>query len=296
MSAPAPSATLPVRVQTRHHGPTAIGGDPRRFWSLTVMLAATDFKLRYFGSVLGYLWSLLRPLGIFGVMYVVFAVVLPLSHGIHNYPGYLLTALVLWQYFGESTSLGMRSLLDRENLLRKVRFPSMVVPLAVSVTTLYSLLLNLLAVFALLLILGITPQLSWLELAPMIVLLFVFVTGISMLLSPLYVRYRDIGQIWDILLQAGFYASPVFYVATKYPAHFHLFGVQLPLQRVLLSSPVAIVITQMRHAVVDPGAPSAAAVFGSAWRLLIPLAVTLGVFALGFWVYRRETPRIAENL
>jgi ABC-2 type transport system permease protein len=293
--APGPAAPK-VHVQTRRHGPSALGSDPRRFWNLTVMLAATDFKLRYFGSVLGYLWSLLRPLGIFGVMYVLFAVVLKVGHGIRNYPGYLLTALVLWQYFGEGSSLGMRSLLDRENLLRKVRFPSMVVPLAVSVTTLYSLLLNLIAVFVFLLVLGITPRLSWLELVPMIGLLFILVTGISMLLSPLFIKYRDIGQIWDILLQAGFYASPIFYVAASYPATFHVFGLSIALQRPLTCSPIAAVLTQMRKAVIDPGAPSVAHLLGGTLPALIPVALTFVIFGLGFWVYNRETPRIAENL
>jgi ABC-2 type transport system permease protein len=270
-----------------YYGPSAIGEDLKRFVSLTWMLAATDYKLRFFGSVLGYIWSLMRPLMLFGVLYVVFAEIINFGDQIKHYPAYLLTAIVLWMFFEEATSAAVASAVTRENLLRKVRFPRMVIPLSVALTALFNLLANLLAVFIFLIVLDIEPRLSWLELPLLIALLVVLATGVSLLLSALFVRYRDIAQIWDVVLRALFYATPILYVVGMAPDS---------VERILAANPLASVMTEMRHAMIDPAAPTAGDALGGDVRLLIPIGVITLIFIIGLWVFNRETPRLAENL
>jgi ABC-2 type transport system permease protein len=272
---------------TAYRGPSALGEDLRRFVSLTFTLAATDFKLRFFGSALGYLWTLMRPLMLFGVLYFVFTEVVKFGAGVEHYPVYLLTSIVLFTFFSETTSRGVISLVERENLLRKVRFPRLVIPLSVALHSLFNLGLNLVVVFVFVFASGIDPRLSWLELPVLILLLIVLSTGVTMLLSALYVRYRDMQPIWEVLLQVLFYATPVIYVIYTLPSS---------IQREAMANPLAALFTQMRHALIDPTAPTAAEAIGGGVRLLIPLGVTLVLFALGAWVFAREAPRIAEDL
>jgi ABC-2 type transport system permease protein len=271
----------------RYRGPSALGDDLRRFVNLTVTLAVTDFKLRFFGSALGYLWTLMRPLLLFGVLYFVFTEVVRFGDEIKNYPVYLLVSIMLFTFFSETTSRGVNSLAERENLLRKVRFPRLVIPLSVALNALFNLGLNMIVVFVFVFASGIAPRWSWLEMIPLILLLIVLAVGVTMLLSALYVRYRDMQPIWEVTLQMLFYASPVIYVAETLPDS---------IEQEAMANPIAAVLTQMRHALIDPSAPTAADAIGGAVRLLIPLGVVLVLFALGAWVFKREAPRIAENL
>jgi len=273
---------------SRYRGPSALGGTVQRFASLTFMLAATDFKLRWFGSALGYLWTLMRPLLLFGVLYVVFTQVVKFGDGVKDYPVYLLTAIVLFTYFNETTSRGVTSLVDRDNLLRKIRFPRLVIPLAVALHALFNLGLNLIVVFVFVFASGIEPTVDWLQLPLLVGMIVVFATGVTMLLSALYVRYRDIEPIWEVALQLLFYASPVIYVVTTIPNQ--------DLQKLAVMNPIGAILTQMRHAVVDPSAPTASTVLGGWEWLAVPVLIVVFVFALGWWVFMREAPRIAENL
>jgi ABC-2 type transport system permease protein len=272
---------------TDYRGPSAVGGDARRFVNLTVTLAVTDFKLRFFGSALGYLWTLMRPLMLFGVLYVVFTEIVRFGGGVEHYPVYLLTAIVLFTFFGETTTRGVSSLIERENLLRKIRFPRLVIPLSVALHSVFNLGLNLIVVFVFVLASGVEVRASWLEMIPLVAILVVFATGVAMLLSALYVRYRDIQPIWEVVLQVLFYASPVIYVTDAYPQS---------IAREAVSNPITAVLAQMRHALIDPNAPTAAEAIGGGVRLLIPAAIVVGVVALGVWVFMREAPRIAEDL
>jgi ABC-2 type transport system permease protein len=271
----------------RYRGPTAVGEDLRRFGGLTLTLAATDFKLRFFGSALGYLWTLMRPLLLFGVLYVVFTEIVRFGGDVKHYPVYLLMAIVLFTYFSETTSRGVGSLVERENLLRKVRFPRLVIPLSVALHALFNLGLNLIVVFVFVFASGIEPRLAWLELVPLLVLLILLSTGVTMLVSALYVRYRDVQPIWEVALQMLFYASPVIYVTSTFPDS---------VEQEAMVNPITAILTQARHAIVDPEAPTAADAMGGAAWLLVPLFVVIAVFVLGAWVFAREAPRIAEDL
>jgi ABC-2 type transport system permease protein len=271
----------------RYRGPSATGDDVRRFWGLTVTLAVTDFKLRFFGSALGYVWTLMRPLLLFGVLYLVFTEIVRFGGDVKHYPVYLLMAIVLFTYFSETTSRGVTSLIERENLLRKVRFPRLVIPLSVALHALFNLGLNLIVVFVFILVSGIDPRVEWLGLVPLVVLLVLFATGMTMLLSALYVRYRDMQPIWEVVVQMLFYASPVIYVTSTFPDS---------VEQEAMVNPITAILTEVRYLLIDPAAPSAAEAIGGTARLLIPLFVVVGVFVLGAWVFTREAPRIAEEL
>jgi ABC-2 type transport system permease protein len=276
-----------VAAGVEHQRPSIVGTDLRRFWNLTWTLATTDFKLRFYGSVLGYLWTLARPFMFFAVVYFVFTEIVGLDKDVKNYGVYILFGLVMFQFFAEATGGCVSSLVVRENLLRKMRFPRLVIPLAVVLTALFNLGMTLIAAFGFALATGVMPAWGWLELPVLVVILAFFATGVGLLLSALFVRYRDVQPIWEVATQMLFYASPILYVSTMVPEDY---------QRPYHANPIASVLAEMRHAVVDSGAPHAWEAIGGAGRLLIPAGIVLGVFCLGLWVFNREAPRIAENL
>jgi ABC-2 type transport system permease protein len=265
---------------------TALDARVRRFASLTYTLGLTEWKLRFFGSALGYVWTLARPLMFFGVLYVVFTQVAKLGDEILHYPAYLLAAIVLYTFFSEATGGAVESLVERESLLRKVRFPRMVVPLSVGLTALFNLGMNLVAVTVFLLLNGIAPMWSWLELPVIIGLLAVLAAGMSLLLSALFVSYRDVAPIWEVVSQALFYGSPIFYTVDFYG----------DFTEIMACTPIVAALTQMRHALIDPTAPSLAETLGSDALVLVPIAITFAIFALGWWVFRRRAPMLAEYL
>ena len=276
-----------MTTMTLRQRPSVFGDDLRRFWSLTWTLAYTEFRLRFYGSMLGVVWSVARPFLFFGVIYLVFSEVANLDASVPDYAVIVLFGMVLFQYFGETTGGCMMSLLNRENLLRKIRFPRMVIPLSVAVTALLNLGLTLVPVFGFALAAGITPTWGWLQIVPLLLLLIALSVGTGMLLAALYPRFRDIAPIWDVVSQILFYASPVLYVVSLLPE-----DVQEP----YMLNPLAAILTQFRHAVVDPGAPTAAAEAGGAAWLLIPLTIVVVAFLLGVWVFNREAPKVAERL
>ena len=174
-------------------------------------LIKTDFKLRYQGSVLGYLWAILRPLLMFAILYIVFAKILRFGDGIPHYPVYLLTGTVLWNFFTECTGQGIQSIVMRGELLRKISFPKYIVVLAATATALINLAINLCVILIFALINGVSPSWSWLLVPFSVVELYAFSLGISFLLGAINVKYRDITSIWDVLIQSLFYAIPIIY-------------------------------------------------------------------------------------
>jgi len=291
---PAPHAGLgrPIR------GPRALTDDWVRFWHLTYNIARNEFKLKFFGSALGYVWQVMKPLLLFGVLYVFFVLIVHVGRGgkpsEQFYGVQLLGSIVLFTFFGEATGGAVRSVVDRENLVRKIQFPRLVIPLSVVLLCFFNLMLNLVVVLIFALISGVHPMLSWLELPLILAMLIVFATGLAMLLSALFVSLRDIQPIWEVFSQMLFYGSPVIIpvVAVReklIPNHTLLF-------HIYTLNPLVAVFQQFRHAIVTHATPSAGATIGSWAGLVGPLAVTAGVFALGFWVFNRSAPLVAENL
>jgi ABC-2 type transport system permease protein len=269
-------------------GPSALGDEPRRVLFLSVALAVTDFKLRFFGSVLGYLWSLMRPLLLFGVLYFVFTQFVRIGAGVPFYPVVLLSNIVLYTFFSEGTG-AVTSLVDRDGLIRKVQFPLLAIPLSAVLLASFNLVLNGVAVLVFALASGVRPHWSWLEFPLLLAILAVFVLGLAMLLSALFVRFRDVKPIWEVALQLVFYGTPIIYAIET-------IGVSHSIQELIMMNPLAVVIQQFRHAMIDPSAPSAAAAAGGSLRLLIPAAIVVGSFVVGLWFFNREAPVVAEEL
>ena len=277
-----------MSVLTPIVGPTAFGGSPRRFAYLAATLALTDFKLRFFGSVLGYLWQLVRPLLLFGVLYVVFTQFVKIGGAVEFYPVVLLSNIVLFTFFQEGTG-AVGSLVDRESLVRKIQFPRAAIPVAVVLTAAFNLTLNSLVVLVLALASGVRPRWSWLEIPLLLALLAVLVVGMAMLLSALYVRFRDVKPIWEVALQLLFYATPVIYAIET-------IDIAERLRELLMLNPLAAILEQFRHAVIDPNAPTAAEAAGGANWLLVPLGLIAAAVVVGWRVFDRAAPRIAEDL
>jgi ABC-2 type transport system permease protein len=275
-------------------GPRALTDDWVRFWHLTYNIARNEFKLRFFGSALGYLWQLVRPLLLFGVLYVFFTKVAHVNNGgpgQQHYGAQLLGSIVLFTFFGEATAGAVRSVVDRENLVRKIQFPRMVIPLSVVLLALFNLALNLVVVLGFAAAEGVRPSVSWLELPLIVLMITVFATGIAMLLSALFVSLRDIQPIWDVVSQILFYCSPVIISVETVREK-----VSATLLHLYMLNPLAVVFQQFRHAIITHDTLSAGQALGGWTALLGPLAIVLGVFVLGFWVFNRTAPLVAENL
>jgi len=277
-------------MATQVKGPSALGSDWRRLVRLTWVLAVTDFRLKFFGSVLGYLWQLIRPLMLFGVLYAVFSVFLNFTGPERYYPVALLLGIVLFSFMAEATSGSVRSVLARESLVRKVDFPRLAVPLSTVSTALFNFAINLVPVFIFLIAAGGRPRWSWLEVPVLVAFLIVFVTGLAMLLSSLFVRYRDVEPIWEVILQVMFYASPIFYtveLVAKKSSN--------AVAEALICNPFAAILQQFRHALVDPSHKSPFEILHGG-LIAIPFAAIAIVFVAGAIVFTRAAPRIAEEL
>ena len=268
-------------------GPGALGGGRRRAVELTYLLAITEFKRTYFGTVFGYLWSLARPLLLFAVLLAVFTQVFRLGSDVPHYAVLLLFNLVLFGFFQEATGVAVTSLVAQEPVIRKTQFPRLAVPLAVVLTGLFNLGLNLIAVLAFLLATGVTPMWTWLGFPLILLALLGITTATSMLVAALYPRFRDLAIIWTVVSTVLFYASPVLYPIEKVPE---------PMRDVIMINPMTPLLELARKWIVDPDAPGPAAVAGGAAGLIAPIAVYVVVCVLAVRVFSREAPRIAEAL
>ena len=276
-------------------GPRALSGDWRRFWHLTLNIAFMQWKVRFYGSALGYVWQLVRPLLLFLVLYVFFTQIAHIGSGegasYDYYGAQLLGAIVLFTFFSEATVGAVRSVVDNEPLVRKIQFPRLVIPLSVVMLAFFNLCLNLVVVLIFALAAGVRPMLSWLELPAIVALLVVLSTGIAMLLSALFVYLRDIQPIWDVLSQVIFYASPIIIPVVTVQRH-----LSPTLMKIYMLNPLAVIIQQFRHSFITHATPSAGAVLGSQAALLLPIGITVVIFVYGFVVFNRTAPRVAEDL
>jgi ABC-2 type transport system permease protein len=268
-------------------GPGALGGGVRRAWDLLVLIATTEFKRTYFGTALGYVWAVGRPLMLFGVLLVVFTVGLHLGDAVPHYPVLLLFNIVLFTFFQEGSGTAVPSIVSAEAIVRKTQFPRLVIPVSVVVTSIFNLALNLIVVFVFLLASGITPHVTWLLLPVLIAALFVLTTAMAMLLSCLYPRYRDLAIIWSVVSTALFYGTPVIYVLQR---------LSPTLRDIVSVNPLTIVLELGRKWIVDPSAPGPLHAVSSPALLLIPVGLSVALCVVAVWVFQREAPRIAEAL
>lgn len=255
------------------------------------VVAAAEFKLKYAGSALGYVWSLIKPFTLFTMLYLVFGRVFKLGAISHYYPLSLLLGIVLFTFFSDATNLGMYSLVARESLLRKLSFPRLIIPTSATVTAAITFAINLIAIVAFIAWNRLVPQPDWLLLVPLLLELYVFTLAVSLILAAIFVRLRDIGQVWELLLQVLFYASPIVYPIGYLPPW---------ARKLVFLNPFTQVIQDVRAVVLypdlKPNRITVADAFGSGAARLIPLGV-VALLALGaYLLFRREEPFFAERV
>lgn len=271
------------RLQERYH------------YALVVFkeLVKTNFKLRYQGSYLGVLWSVLQPLMLFAVMYVVFVKFLKFTDGTPTFPISLLCGTCLWQFFTESTSMGMRSIVDRGDLLRKIHFPDYIIVAATTMGSMISLAINL----GVVILFGFFAHAhyTWrvITVIPSILQLYAISLGVALLLGSLYVYFRDIGHIWDVILQALFYATPIIYplsMVQKNPEFSWAADF-------MMLMPTTQTIMDIRHNLLSPEyVPTIWTVVDNKILCLIPYVLSVLVLWLGVHVFRKYSAKFAEVL
>ena len=268
-------------------GPSALGGGTRRSLELLYLIAVTEFKRTYFGTALGYLWSIARPLLLFGVLLAVFTQAFHLGNTVPHYPVLLLLNIVLFGFFQEATIGAVSSIVSQEAVVRKTQFPRVVIPLSVVLTTVFNLAGNLVVVFIFILAFGIDPMWTWLLFPLILGAMFAITTAVSMIVASLYPRYRDVSIIWTVAVTALFYATPVLYPIDH---------VSKKLRDVISLNPLAPIFEAARKWIIDPNAPGPLAATGGWARLMIPVGIFLAVCVFAVWIFNREAPRIAEEL
>lgn len=253
-------------------------------------LVRTDFKVRYQGSVLGYLWSLLRPLFMFVILYFIFVYFLKIGKGIPHWPVALLLGIVMWNFFTEITNQGLKSIVGKGGVIRKINFPKYIIIMAASISALINLAINLviIAIF-----MGINhAPLTWhLLLVPVFIAeVFIFAVGCAFILSTMYVKIRDINFVWDIILQGAFYASAVLFPISRVADQSALAA------KVLLVNPVAQAIQDARYSLLPATMPTANSYLGDAGLVIAPFALVVVVLVFGAWYFRKKSPYFAENI
>lgn len=249
-------------------------------------MVATDFKLRYQDSLLGYLWSLARPLFMFGVLYVVFVYVFDVGGSIPNYPTYLLLGIVIWTYFTEMTQRSVAVIVERGDLVRKIALPRHLFVIAVSASATINLLLSLVAVFMAALLSGASVSPYFPLVIPLLLQLYILGLGVSFMLSALYVKVRDVSHLWDIATQAGFYGTPILYPISLVPILFQDF---------VLLNPVAQIMQDLRYLLVTDDSVTVWA-NNSIAQGLIPVALTLVLFVIGYLYFTKAQVSFAEEV
>ena len=262
----------------------------RRNRILLAELTKTDFKLRYQGSVLGYLWALLRPLMMFAILYVVFAKLLKIGNDIPHYAVYLLCGTSMWSFFTECTSQGIQAIVNRGDLLRKISFPKYIVVVSATLTAVINMLINLLVIIIFALINGVTPTWSWLLVIPAILQLYLLSLGIAFLLGSINVKYRDITSIWDVLVQALFYAVPIIYPIVMVAETSEIAA------KIILLNPISQSIQDVRFGLITHETITTWSYLDSPWLALIPILITLAILIIGALVFRKKSKFFAEEV
>ena len=256
--------------------------------ALLAELVRTDFKLRYQGSLLGYAWSLLKPLLLFVILYVVFVYFLKIGDDISHFPVYLLLGIVLWNFFTEMTVQSLGSIVGRGDLIRKIRIPRWMIVFSSSISASINLVLSLVVVAIFMFVNQVPLTVSILWLPVYLVMIYVLALGCSLFLAAAYVKFRDISYIWEVILQAGFYATPIIYPL-------QMINNEL-VEKILLLNPMAMAIQGARYDVVTHDALTTYNAWDGSWHVLIPIIVTIVIFIGGLLYFKSQAKDFAENI
>lgn len=253
-------------------------------------LVVTDFKLRYQGSVLGYLWSLLKPLLLFAILYVVFVKFLRFGSDIEHFPVYLLLGIVLWGFFTEATSQGMSAIVSRGDLIRKINFPKYIIVVSGTISALINLVLNMIVVLIFMIINQVDVKQTILLLPLNIAELYIFSLALAFLLAATYVKYRDVSYIWEVFLQGAFYATPILYPISMVIAQSDLAA------KLLMLNPVAQIIQDARYNLVTHQSTTLGNLIHNPFIIAIPFVIVLVSIVLAGWYFKKSSKYFAENV
>ncbi|HFR3771398.1 TPA: ABC transporter permease [Streptococcus suis] len=254
-------------------------------------MVKTDFKLRYQGSLIGHLWSILKPLLLFAIMYLVFVRFLRFDDGTPHYAVSILLGMVTWNFFTEATSMGMMSIVSRGDLLRKLNFSKEIIVFSSVAGASINYAINLLVVLTFALISGVPISWTILVIVPLFFELILLATGTAFILSTLFVKYRDIGPIWEVFLQAGLYATPIIYSLT-----FIIQRGQETVAKIMMLNPIAQIIQDLRHYVIYTGSLTIRDLVANPAIVAIPYVLPIVVFTIGYAIFTKNAKRFAEIL
>jgi ABC-2 type transport system permease protein len=253
------------------------------------VIVSVEFKLKYSDSVLGYVWSIARPLAYFSVIWVLLGGIFGGGVQIPNYPLYLLLGIVIFTYFVDAVGLQMASIVSGGGLLRKIYFPRLIIPLSATGTATMTFAVNTLAVVVFIAASRLTPEATWLLIPPLLLELYLFMLGFGLFLAMAYTRFRDVGQLWDLGAQLLFFALPVMYSISF---------LSTPYQKVVMLNPVAQVMQDIRRIILGPelDPQTIAAVWGFREARAIPAAIAVGTFVVGLLLFQKDSKNFAERV
>jgi len=241
-------------------------------------LAWGDFKQRYKNSILGYFWSLLEPLLMLVVLYVVFSNLMRIQ--VEYYQLFLLLGIILWNFLSRATSMGLNAILGKPGMVQKIYFPREILVISSCITALLMSIFESLVFVAFMTVFRVPLSANLIYVPLILVILFLVSLGLSLALAALNVFYRDVQFIWAVIIQAGFFATPILYPID-------IFGEEL--QRIFLLNPMAHIIMTARDAIIY-STPAAA---GS---LLYAGAMSLVTLIIGYVIFAHYEPRFAEEM
>lgn len=254
-------------------------------------MVKTDFKLRYQGSLIGHLWSILKPFLMFTIMYLVFVRFLKFDDGTPHYAVSLLLGMVTWNFFTEATNMGMLSIVSRGDLLRKISFPKEIIVISSIVGAAINYGINIIVVMLFAFINGVQLDVGVLILIPSFLELILLASGFAFILSSLFVKYRDMGPIWEVILQAGMYSTPIIYSITYIMQRGHI-GVA----KIMMMNPIAQIIQDLRHHIVYDGATVLWDIYDNKWMVAIPYVLSIVIFVIGYTIFNKNSKKFAEIL
>lgn len=267
-------------------GPSAFGSSASRFWDLLRLISVQQYRLQYRSSVLGVIWTVLRPLSLFAVLYFVFSKVIRFGTGLEYYALILLLGIMLFQYFGDATGTALGALVRGEPIVRKMHFPRIVIPLSVVVSSGMTAIVNLGVTLGFVIVFGGGVLWTWLLIPLVFAALSAVTTGVALLLSVLFVWIRDVGQIWAVFSRVLFYGTPILYPLEKVPDQYAW---------IVGLNPLSPIFAQARIWIIDPNAPSVVDTIGLP-TLIASIAIGVAICVAGLWLFVRQAPKVAERL
>lgn len=251
-------------------------------------LVRTDFKIRYQNSILGYVWSLLRPLLLFVILYFVFTRFLKVGNGVPHYPVYLLLGLLFWNFFVEATMGSVTAIVGKGDMIRKINFPKYVIILSILLGALINFALTSIVVIIFMIAGHVAVTWSALLLIPLLFELILITLTVAFFLSAAFVKYRDISYIWEVIIQAAFYITPILYPLSRIPHS---------ISRILILNPFAQVIQDARYVLITHSTQTVGTIYGGDWLIwFIPIGLTVGLFILSSNYFRKNSKSFAEEV